>query len=132
MYTVEDARELLGNEGKGYNQKERDYADYANALKDMARQARIQAAHIASPKVNMSAKAQYKEEVESLNAKLREAEMNAPRERAAQREAYNRLLKYEASHPDASGKDKKKARTRFLAEGRTNVNAEGQRIKITD
>lgn len=134
MYTVDDANELLGNGGKGFNEKERMYANYANDLKHMANQARIQAAHIESPKVNPSAKKQYKEEIESLNAKLREADMNAPRERAAQREAYNRYLKYQIAHPEASPKDKKKARNRFVPEGRANYGADSSshKIKITE
>jgi hypothetical protein len=82
----------------------------------------------------MSAKAMYKDEVQSLNAKLREAEMNSVRERAAQREAANRLEKYKLSHPDASAKDLKKARNRFVPEGRANVGADSKshKIKITE
>lgn len=130
MYSVTDARELLGNGGKGFNEKERLYAKYANDLKHMANQARVQAAHIETPKVNMSAKAMYKEEIDSLNEKLRIAEMNSPRERAAQREAYNRYRKYELSHPNATAKDKKKARARFVPEGRANMGAESKSTKI--
>ena len=132
MYTVTDAKQLLGNDGKGYNNKELMYAEYANSLKDMANRARIQAAHIETQRVNPSAKQIYKEEIQSLNEKLRDANVNSPRERAAQREALNRYEKYKLSHPNASPKDLKKARARLVPEGRANVGAESVKIKISE
>lgn len=60
------------------------YAAHANALKAMANTARKEYLSIDDPPYSPAAKAYYAKEVESLKAKLRVAQMNAPLERRAQ------------------------------------------------
>lgn len=77
-----DARELL-SKGEG-TRMEQTYASFANSMKDLGRQARIEAYHTEHMKVNKDAKREYREEVASLDRKLTIAESNRPRERQAQ------------------------------------------------
>lgn len=60
------------------------YAYHANAMKAMANEARKVAVSIKGPPQSPAAKAYYAKEVESLRAKLKVAQMNAPLERRAQ------------------------------------------------
>ena len=64
--------------------QENAYADYANKMKALANQARKE--YKATGKIEYSSKAKeaYQEEVAHLDAQLRVAAMNAPRERRAQ------------------------------------------------
>lgn len=59
------------------------YADHSNKLRSMANQARLDMLATPRRKMSPTAKKVYAPEVESLNAKLRLAQMNAPRERQA-------------------------------------------------
>ena len=60
------------------------YADHSNRLKALANSARKEALPIKGTRMSPSAKKTYPNEVASLNAKIRNAERNAPRERQAQ------------------------------------------------
>lgn len=80
MAETDDARTLISD----YNTKmEQLYADYANAMKAMANKARVESWNTKEIEESKSAKLAYKEEVESLNAKLTLARLNHPRERLA-------------------------------------------------
>lgn len=82
MSQVEDARELMSDPNNGYIQEEL-YAKYANDMKHLAIQARKEALMIKPKKCDPEAAAEYKDEVDSLNAKLERAKRNAPKERQA-------------------------------------------------
>ena len=63
------------------------YADYANSMKSLANQARIELSNTGKIAYNRDAKKKYDKEVKSLNDKLYKAELNVTRERAANRMA---------------------------------------------
>ena len=63
------------------------YADYANYMKDLARKARISMVNTGKLAYDRGANKKYASEVKSLSEKLRNAEMNIVRERAATRQA---------------------------------------------
>lgn len=63
------------------------YADYANYMKDLARKARISMVNTGKLAYDRGANKQYASEVKSLSDKLKNAEMNIVRERAATRQA---------------------------------------------
>ena len=62
---------------------EREYANFANNMKSMANRARVELSKTGKIAYSAKAKAAYKAEVDSLMAKLREAERNRPKERQA-------------------------------------------------
>lgn len=63
------------------------YADYANYMKDLARKARISMVNTGKLAYDRGANKKYASEVKSLSDKLKNAEMNIVRERAATRQA---------------------------------------------
>lgn len=84
MAETDDAHTLVSD---AKHPKEIAYADYANSMKALANQARLEMLHTGKIETSPSAKATYKEEVARLNAKLNAAELNKTRERAATRMA---------------------------------------------
>lgn len=82
------------------------YADYANSLKRMANEARKQYLNTETTKVDPVAKEKYAAEVVSLNAKLKTAQMNAPKERKAQLEASARVAELKRKHRELNEYDK--------------------------
>ena len=79
MSKEKDARNL----SSGTPQEEL-YADYANAMKSLANKARKEAVDIRPMETTKEAKQLYSEEKYSLEKKLKAAQENAPKERAAQ------------------------------------------------
>lgn len=127
MAEVDDARVL----SSGRPVEER-YAKFANDLKGMANQARIEQLSTGRLKYNATANNVYKAEVDSLNSKLREAEKNSPRERQAQIIASNYINAIKRDNPDLERKELKKASDRALKEARIKVGAQRTPIDITD
>lgn len=80
MDAVKDAYDLISPFN---NPKERLYADYANANKALANEARKALVNTKLPGVNSSAKKVYANEIASLEVKVNNALKNAPRERKA-------------------------------------------------
>ena len=80
MAETDDARTLIS---KKNTPMEREYANFANSMKDMANRARVELTKTGKIAYSAKAKATYKAEVDSLMAKLREAERNRPKERQA-------------------------------------------------
>lgn len=111
------------------------YADYANTMKQMARDARIEAYNTASPKINRESAQKYKEEVKSLNDKLNYAVLNKPKEREAQRRA-NAIVNQKIDSGELVEKKAiKKARQQAIQKTRAEVNAisrKARNIDITD
>lgn len=129
MDTVDDARDLVRDPS---NPKEMVYADYANALKGLANQARKESRSIKPIPVSQSAKKTYAKEVETLNAKLDLALMNSPRERQAQVIANSITSEKFKSNPDMDYEHKQRERSRALTQARAMVGAKKDKIEITD
>lgn len=127
MAETHDARTL----SSGKPQEER-YAQYANALKAMANEARLEYTRTGKIQYNPSSKAAYAAEVRSLNDKLGVALANAPRERQAQLYANSVVKAKRESNPDMDAKELRKAGQQALSKARTMLNAKRTPIQITD
>ncbi len=143
MTTVDDAYLLTsgGSKANPGNKTEALYADYANAMKDMAIRARKAAMDIQTPKVNKKSQELYSSEVASLNEKLEKALKNAPKERAAQLYSAATVQKkqkqYKAKGEEFTKEMKTKEGQRALTSGRIAYGAKmsgekGSSIKLTD
>ena len=111
--------------------QEEAYADYANKMKALANEARLE--YVATPTLMRSASAAktYQPEVDRLTAALRQAQMNAPREREAHRIANTRVrAKVEANN--ITDKDEvSKIRRNAINEARVQTGADGKGSRIT-
>ena len=111
---------------------EQAYAEYANNLKQMANKARLESLQLKDIPYSPSAKATYSKEVESLNKKLNDALMNAPKERQAQLIA-NSIIKVKLENAGYLTNDQeKKIKQQALSRARQQVGAKRSTIKITD
>ena len=111
------------------------YADYANSMKALANQARIEMSTTGKIKYSAAAKETYRAEVDSLMDKLNTALLNASRERAAQRQANAIVNAKKAADPEMKPKDIKKASQQALSANRKEVGSISRRdrnITITD
>lgn len=112
--------------------QEIEYAKYATKMKAMANEARKEAMATGNLKYSKEAKERYSEEVKTLDAKLKLAELNAPRERQAQIIATGKVNAIKADNPSVlEDKDQlKKIRNRELVSARASVGASGKKTKI--
>ncbi len=111
------------------------YADYANSMKNMARQARMEVHTTGKVAYSAQAKRTYEAEVKSLEDKLNEALKNAPRERLAQIRSNADIKAKQAANPDMEKKDVKKAAQQSLTKNRAeagSVARSKRSIQITD
>ena len=115
------------------------YAEYANSMKHLANQARIEEDRTGKIAYNKDAKRKYQTEVYSLMNKLSVAESNTPRERAAQRMTYAAVQKKQNAAKEAGeamkAKDVKKASQQALTRYREEVGSISRRdrnITISD
>lgn len=115
------------------------YADYANSMKHLANQARIEEDRAGKIAYNKEAKRKYQAEFDSLTRKLAVAESNTPRERAAQRMTYATVQKKQNDAKEAGevmkAKDVKKASQQALTRYREEVGSiprKDRNIVITD
>lgn len=132
MAEAQDAYELVS---PAKYQMETVYADYANYMKNLARQARIEVNSTGKIAYSAQAKATYAKEVQDLEDKLNEALLNAPRERLAQIRANADIQAKTAANPNMEKKDVKKASQQALTKYRQEVGsvARSKRsIQITD
>lgn len=132
MDTVYDARELLS---ANPTKMELMYADYANTMKANANRARLEMLVTPNLEYNREMRKVYAEEVRSINKKLSQAMVNAPREREAQRRANVKRQEAIDRNADISNKDLKKKSQQALTQARTNVNSVSRRdrsIVLTD
>ena len=106
MAETDDAYSLVSGERHAM---EMIYADYANSMKSLANKARLEVANTGKIAYNKNAKTVYQDEVDSLNKKLNEAEVNATRERAATRMATAEVNAKAKSDPSMKKSDIKKA-----------------------
>lgn len=115
------------------------YAEYANNMKALANKARVELYNTGKVAYNSNAKSVYKNEVKSLEDKLRTAELNAPRERLAQLKAKAEVESKKAAARDSGEKlsnaDVKKIQQRATAKYREQVGAVSRKkrsINISD
>lgn len=128
MSIVDDAHEL----SSGY-EKEEIYADYANAMKALAKRARKEAMQVEPQQYSKSAAAVYGEEVANLEAQLKLAKLNKPYERRAQAIA-NARFKTKLDNDDslyANKAEQKKQKDRELKKARQEVGAKRYTINIS-
>nr|DAM41514.1 MAG TPA: RNA dependent RNA polymerase [Caudoviricetes sp.] len=111
---------------------ERAYATYANKMKALGNQARLEILATGKVPYSASAKETYQAEVDSLNAKLNVALKNAPRERQAQTMANAVVAAKKQDKPGMTNGEIKKASQQALTQARAAVGAKRETIKITD
>ena len=132
MAETDDARTLISD----YNSDvERAYADYANTMKSLANQARLESYYTKEINESASAKQVYAEEVKSLQAKLRLAGLNNPRERLATIKANVRIAEKKQADPDMDKDSYKKLKTQEMNRAREEVGAIARKkreIQLTD
>ena len=136
MAEAKDAYELVS---AAQHPMEIIYADYANGMKALANRARKEMLATGNLKYDPSAANVYKAEVDSLKARLNEAEKNSVRERQAMRltnaEVRAKMKAAEDSGSEMSGKEIRKANQQALTKYRQEVGSVSRRdrnIKITD
>ena len=129
MYEKNDAMELSSG-----TRMEAVYGEYANEMKQLANQARLEASRIRPYKQDISAKETYFKEVKELDTALAVAKMNAPLERKAQMLANKFFQMKKEDNPELSyDKDKiKKVKGQCLEEARYRVGAKKTLIDPTD
>lgn len=108
------------------------YARFANEMKSLANSARLERKNTGNLKQNKEAKQEYKNEVESLNAKLKLAELNAPRERQAQYKTNAEVKMAKQSNPNMSKDEAKKYKQQSLTRNRVKYGAKRNPITFTD
>lgn len=116
------------------------YADYANSMKALANRARIEMMNTGKIEYSSTAKKTYQAEVDALMSKLNTAQLNTPRERAANRKANAEVSAKKAAYEEEHGTkmkpgDVKKASQQALTKYRNEVGAIARKdrsIQITD
>lgn len=108
------------------------YADFANSKKSLANRARKEALATSDIRYDPSARKTYDKPCQYLDSQLRLAEMNAPRERQAQRIANSTVAAKKEANPDISKPEEKKLKQQALTDARARVGAKRVTIKIGD
>lgn len=136
MADTDDAYTLLSDKK---HKMEIVYADYANDMKKMANEARMELVNTGKVAYNRDAKNKYVAEVKSLEDKLYKAELNTVRERTANRMAAATVARkkadWDAEGKEYKSKDVKKAGQQALTKSREEVGSIARRdrnIIITD
>lgn len=129
MAEAKDARELIGSD----HPMEKVYADYANYMKSLGNQARLEALNTQVPTRDPEAARVYKKEVDSLNFKLDRAVRNAPLERKAQLLANSEYKAKLADNPslEEDADLAKKTKNACLRNARARTGAKGVEIEIS-
>lgn len=120
MAETDDARTLVS---AGKHPMEMVYADYANRMKALANTARKEMLATGKIERNPAATKTYQEEVNSLMARLNEAEKNSVRERQAARLANAEVKAKRAADPDMDGGDVRKESQKAMSKYRQEVGA---------
>ena len=111
--------------------QEEAYAEHANRMKALANQARLEYKATPTLKRSASAAKAFEPEVTRLMAALRVAQLNAPREREAQRIA-NARVKAKVQDNNITDKDEiSKIRRAAISDARVATGASGKRTRIT-
>lgn len=131
MAETDDAYTLVS---KAKHPVELAYADYANSMKALANQARMEMIHTGKIAYSSSAAKVYAQEVKDLKEKLNTAKLNAPKEREAQRRT-NAEIKAKLDAGLLEKEDVKKASQKALTKYRNEVGSVSRKkrnIDITD
>lgn len=127
-----EAKDAFSLVSEADTQVERAYATYANKMKALGNQARLEILATGKVPYSATAKETYQAEVDSLNAKLNVALKNAPRERQAQTMANAIVAAKKQDNPGMTNGEIKKASQQALTQARAAVGAKRETIKITD
>lgn len=115
---------------------EKVYADHSNRLKALANQARKSSLGLKSRPYVPSAKVAFKEQVASLDTKIRRSVENAPLERQAQVIANATVRAKKQDHPELNSRenkaDLKRVKSQALAAARARTGADKQHFDITE
>lgn len=111
---------------------ERVYAEHSNRLKALANKARLVTLDTKPTPYSPSAKTAYQDHVNTLRAKLRVAQRNAPLERNAQLLANAAVRAKLDANPDMDKAEIKKLKGQELTKARIRTGAGKQRIEIND
>lgn len=136
MAETSDAKELISDAD---TPMERAYSDYANRMKKLANQARLEMVNTGKIAYSANVKKIYEPEVKSLMDKLNTALLNAPKERQAQLKA-NAEVQKKIQTAKNEGKDLKKDEIKKLSQQALtkyreevgSVSRSDRSIKITD
>ena len=127
---TDDAYELIS---KGVGTRiESVYADHSNRLKSLANEARREVVNTKLTPYSKSANRVYKHEVNSLKAKLNEAEKNAPLERQAQVVAGRLYAQKKRANPEMEKDEQRKIKGQALTEARLRTGAGKTRLGSTE
>lgn len=134
MAETDDAMTLVSN---AKHPKEIAYAEYANSMKSLANQARLEMVNTGKIAYSKTAKETYQTEVKSLMSKLNTAQLNTPRERAAQRIANAEVQTKKTAYEQSNGAkmkpgDVKKISQQALTKARTEVGSVSRRARSID
>lgn len=129
MDLTKDANSLISIT---HSAQEQLYADYANNLKALANSARKASFAIQENTYSPAARKVYANEVMSLDAKLKEANLNAPRERQAQILASTEIKAKFEDNPGLTKEEKKKISNSAIQRARAKVGAKRVELSITD
>lgn len=129
MAETDDARTLISETN---TPMERAYAAYANQLKAMANNARLEMVSTGKIAYSKQANQIYKAEVDSLMDKLDTALSNRPKERQAQRLANAEVRAKEMDNPDMTGEERKKLSQQALTKYRDLLGAKRTPVIVTD
>lgn len=133
MTEAKDAYELVSRAKDGTTTRiESVYADYANGMKDLARQARAASRSTEDPDYSPSMAKTYAAEVARLKAALKEARKNAPLERQAQLIANKNAAARIRDNPGLDAEHKKRVRAQELDRARKKVGSGKKTIYISD
>lgn len=109
---------------------ERHYAEYSNKVRGLANQARLADLNTPNPKVSPSARKIYANEVASLNAKLKVAQSNSPKERQAQVLAAVIIKMKRDANPNMTNEELKRMKSNEIRKTRERLGAKPQKIVI--
>ncbi len=127
MAEVKDARLLSSG-----TPQEQAYANYANRMKALANEARLEAINTEGTIYSPKAKEEYPDEVASIKEKYNQALANKPRERRAQLLANSAVKALVQDNPSLDKEDLKKIKQKELAKAREKVGAHRHEIYFTD
>lgn len=134
MAEAKDAYELTSGgskENPGYRM-EKVYAEYANGMKKLANAARLEYLNTKPIERNKEASVIFKDEIASLDRKLKDAQMHAPLERQAQLMANRIVAMKKEANPGMSKDDISKLKSRAIDAARTKLKSTKPKIDITD
>lgn len=131
MDETDDAFTLVSRDPSGATTTiETIYANYANSMKTLGNEARKALYFTPSEHMNRSAREQYKNEVESLEAKMRVALINAPNERLAQAVASKKIEAAKKENPGMSEDDEMKLRNQIINGARAKAGASSHEERV--